>query len=166
MILLALLKMKIDRNSKKVVHLYPSVSMFGFERVQFQVGVVASHYSSAWCTLYPEMPSSKISQARLPLSIWLEASYIAPKGGIFFFRCITYICCIGIRQMSLLDLLSSLHDELGRIEAAKSHCAGDAAVQYLLHPVLVSEPQLAQPVAVSLNARQPQLSPDTSSAEM
>lgn len=94
MILLALLKMKIDRNSKKVVHLYPSVSMFGFERVQFQVGVVASHYSSAWCTLYPEMPSSKISQARLPLSIWLEASYIAPKGGIFFFRCITYICCI------------------------------------------------------------------------
>ena len=68
--------------------------------------------------------------------------------------------------MSLLDLLSSLHDELGRIEAAKSHCAGDAAVQYLLHAVLESEPQLAQLVAVSLNARQPQLSPDTSSVEM
>jgi hypothetical protein len=31
MILLALLKMKIDRNSKKSVHLHPSVSMFGFE---------------------------------------------------------------------------------------------------------------------------------------
>jgi len=88
------------------------------------------------------------------------------KVELFFFRCITYICCIGIRQMSLLDLLSSLHDELGRIEAAKSHCAGDAAVQYLLHAVLESEPQLAQLVAVSLNARQPQLSPDTSSVEM
>jgi hypothetical protein len=68
--------------------------------------------------------------------------------------------------MSLPDLLSSLHDELGRIEAAKSHGAVDAAVQYLLHPVLVSEPQLAQLVAVSLNAQQPKLSPDTNSVGM
>jgi len=54
MILLALLKMKIDRNRKKKVHLHPSVSisMFGFERVQFRVGAVASLYSTAGWILY------------------------------------------------------------------------------------------------------------------
>ena len=61
-------------------------------------------------------------------------------------------------------LLSFLHTELRCIEDAQSHGAVDAAVQYLLHPVLVSEPQLAQLVAVRLHARQ-HLGPDTNSLE-
>jgi len=92
MILLALLKMKIDRNRKKV-HLHPSVSisMFGFERVQFRVGAVASLYSTAGWILYRICRRTRFHN---PGCHYLVQGFILPPSGIIIFRCITYICCI------------------------------------------------------------------------
>lgn len=66
-----------------------------------------------------------------------------------------------LHNSSLFATDSIWNVELGCAKRAQSRCAGNAAIKYLLHPVLVPEPQLSQPVHLRLHRHSHRLRPDT-----